>query len=116
MTLRALRHGNAGVTEGRAIPSWVSASPLAEHDDGGSQSSGLKEIGPEDTLAESRAPGRSSTRTGSRKRATLQGDSAPDALEWIYRQEGDWEGLVDLYTGQIETVGTKDKGELLKRL
>ena len=130
MTLRVLRADDTGDTEGREIPSWVSACPHEEQNDSGSLadlreavscdsqdlSSGVKDVGPDDTVEQPEAPRHVRRRTGPRKRVSLKADSVRDALEKQYRQEGNWDELVDLYMGRIEAVDTHEKVELFKRL
>ncbi|HEY1695337.1 MAG TPA: hypothetical protein VGG39_24380 [Polyangiaceae bacterium] len=54
--------------------------------------------------------------TGPRKRVALEADAVRDALEKKYRDEGNWDELVDLYFGRIEVVEPREKVELFKRL
>ncbi len=128
MTLRALRADDTVETEGQEIPSWGGACPREEQNDAGSlsdlrvevdshdQPSGVKDINPDDTIQQPEAPRHVRRRTGPRKRVSLKADSVRDALEKQYRQEGDWDELVDLYMGRIEAVEPAERVELFKRL
>jgi tetratricopeptide (TPR) repeat protein len=116
MTLRALREDAAAAMEGNEIPSWVGEYPHEERNDSGALSSGVKDISPDDTIEQPEAPRHLRRSTGPRKRVTLKADSVRDALEQRYRQEGNWDDLVDLYVGRIEVVDDREKVELFKRL
>jgi tetratricopeptide (TPR) repeat protein len=130
MTLRALRDDDTAAMEGHEIPSWVGACPQEGQNDSASLadlreavscdsqdlSSGVKDIGPDDTVEQREAPRHVRRRTGPRKRVTLKADTVRDALERQYRDEGQWDELVDLYMGRIEAVEPPEKVELFKRL
>lgn len=112
MTVRGLRDDDTAEMEGAEIRSWVTDDPS----DG--LSSGVKELGPDDTMEQEQGPLPRLVRrnTGPRKRVELKADSVRDALEQRYRQEGQWDELVDLYMGRIEVVDLREKVELFKRL
>jgi tetratricopeptide (TPR) repeat protein len=76
----------------------------------------VKDVGPDDTVEQREPPRHVRRRTGPRKRVSLKADSVRDALEKRYRQEGNWDDLVDLYLGRIEAVDALEKVELFKRL
>lgn len=116
MTVRALRDDQAAASEGHEIPSWSSDYPHEGQNDSNALSSGVKDIGPDDTIEQAEAPRHVRRSTGPRKRVTLKADAVRDALEQRYREEGDWEELVDLYFGRIENVDDDEKVELFKRL
>lgn len=116
MKLRALREDDTAAMEGNEIPSWFGDDPRKGQNDSGGLSSGVKEITPDDTMEQTEAPQHVRRSTGPRKRVTLQADSVRDALESRYRQEENWDELVDLYMGRIEAVDPPEKVELFKRL
>ena len=116
MNLRALREDSVPEIEGNEIRSWVGDYPRDEQNDSGALSSGVKEVSPDDTMEQPEAPRHVRRSTGPRKRVALHADSVRDALEERYRQEGEWDELVDLYMGRIEAVDDPEKVELYKRL
>jgi tetratricopeptide (TPR) repeat protein len=133
MNLRALRADDTTEMEGSEIPSWDVDCPRAEQNDSGSLadlreavsrdsqdlssgSSGVKKIGPDDTVQQEEAPRHVRRRTGPRKRVELKADAVRDALEKQYCQHEQWDELVDLYFGRIEAVDDREKVELFKRL
>ena len=119
MTLRVLRADDTGDTEAQEIRSWVGACPQEGQNDSGSLSSGasgVKNVNPDDTVEQPEAPRHIRRRTGPRARVSLKADAVRDALERQYREEGNWDELVDLYLGRIEAVDAREKVELFKRL
>jgi tetratricopeptide (TPR) repeat protein len=116
MTVRALREDDVTAIEGPEIRSWVRDCPPDQRNDPSGLSSGVKDLGPDDTIEEPPAPRRVRRSTGPRKRVELKADSVRDALEHRYREEGLWDDLVDLYLGRIEVVADREKVELFKRL
>src|ERR1700735_200343 len=111
MTVRALRDDDTAAMEGHEIPCGVGDCPREERNDSGSLadlreaascdsqdlSSGVKDIGPDDTVEQPEAPRHVRRRTGPRKRVSLKADTVRDALERQYRHAGQWDELVDLY-------------------
>ncbi|MGH7294418.1 MAG: hypothetical protein ACRELB_05785, partial [Polyangiaceae bacterium] len=116
MNLRALREDSTPASEGNQIRSWVEDYPREEQNDSGALSSGVKDVGPDDTMEQPEAPRHVRRSTGPRKRVALRADSVRDALEVRYRREGQWDELVELYMGRIEVVEDPEKVELYKRL
>ena len=120
MTLRALRDDDTAAMEGSEIPSWVGEYPHEGRNDAdsvsgsGSLSSGVKDIGPDDTIEQTEAPRHVRRTTGPRRRVQLKADSVRDALEQRYRREGNWDDLVDLYVGRIEVVDDAGEGRALQ--
>jgi hypothetical protein len=116
MNLRALRDDSVPTNEGNAIRSWGEDYPREEQNDSGALPSGVKEVSPDDTMEQPEAPRHLRRSTGPRKRVALHADSVRDALEERYREQGQWDDLVDLYMGRIEVVDAPQKVELYKRL
>ncbi len=116
MTVRALRDDDTAAMEGHEIPSWVADCPHEGQNDSQDLSSGVKDIGPDDTVEQPEAPRHVRRRTGPRKRVSLKADAVRDALEKQYRHAGQWDELVDLYMGRIEAVEVQERVELFKRL
>ena len=55
--------------------------------------------------------------SGPRRRLTLSTDSVRDAVEQRYREEGQWESLIDMYLHRVEVAThSAEKSELLKRI
>jgi tetratricopeptide (TPR) repeat protein len=119
MRLRALPDDHAASGESAAIPSWGGGCPsdVSASGSAAANASGVKVVGPDDTARqpETRLYVRDVSRSATRRRSASQ-DRESDELEERYREAGQWDDLVDLYTSLIEVAPTDEKRDLYERL
>jgi tetratricopeptide (TPR) repeat protein len=117
MALRALSDDLDAAWGGEELPTWAEPYPRSDEGERRDPFASATSAGPDDThQADAEEPRRRRT-SGPRRRLSLTSDLVRDAIEERYREEGQWEALIELYLSRVEFSASEiEKNELLKRV
>ena len=117
MVLRALSDDLDAAWGGEEFPTWAEPYPRDQGEDRKDPSTSATSASPDDTQQEDSQEPRRRRTSGPRRRLSLTSDLVRDAIEQRYREEGQWEALIELYLSRVEFSASEvEKNELLKRI